>query len=437
MDAAYQPSAANPFITKEALPESLLSAEELLAIRHAQAPGAGNPFVTQQQLPPVLLTPEQRAALDAAQKPSGGNPFVTQSALPARELQDSERDAIRHALAPGALNPFITQSALSPDLLTPEQRAALDAAQQPSAANPFVTHSALPESQLTAEEMQAIRHAEAPSVENPFVTRRALPPDELTRAQKEALDAAHQPSAANPLATLADLAQVGVTTRTVAAGTLDLRGGIATKVLGDLRVVAAQSTTGLTTLTFAGYRADRGDNYIVTALPINQRAGQEPRSLTCVQFMEFNEEGLVLHMAQPVAGTSNLGRCMVTVNEITTAMPQLPSSEEAIKLYYALIQQERYPEAWPMLSSQFKTSIQVTTLEKYVAEWTKSGPAIIIDLSAMQTGDDKATFDLGLDYPKAIPAQRHKRIRYDFRRNEHEGHPRFGYWLFVQGKFLN
>jgi hypothetical protein len=89
-----------------------------------------------------------------------------------------------------------------------------------------------------------------------------------------------------------------------------------------------------------------------------------------------------------------------------------------------------------MLSSQFKNSIQVTTFEKYVAEWTKSGAAIIVDLVAIQANADPATYEVGLDYPKAIPTQRSKRIRYQFKHSEQEGHPRFGHWLFVAGKFV-
>ena len=369
--------------------------------------------------------------------PSGQNPFVTVAALPGVQLTAEQLAAIVAGENPQAENPFITKSALLPTALSSDQKAALDAAQQPGAANPFVTQSSLPASQLQENELAAIQQALAPSAENPFITKAGLPINELSPDQRDALNSAHQPSVGNPFATLADLGQVGLVSRVVAAGNLDLRGSEPSQVLGGLKVIATQVESGLATLAFTGYRFDRRESYIVKALPSNPQASQALREFTCVQFVGFQADGFVLHIAQPLAGTANLGSCMVEVSEMMVSGVELPSLEQAVQYYYSLLQQERYAEAWPMLSNRFKRSINVRTYEKYIAEWKRSGPAIIVGITAEQVTQAAGAVVLELDYPKAISAQRFKKIRYQFEANQQEGHPRFGYWVFVAGNFID
>jgi hypothetical protein len=292
----------------------------------------------------------------------------------------------------------------------------------------------VPEPQLTPDQEAAIDEADNPNAENPFITRAELPLG-VTPAQKDALDGANQPSVDNPVATLADLGQAGVTTRVVAAGTLDLSELMPSQTLGELKVVDNRPDLGLATLSFAGYKLDQKDNYIVKALPVNAQAEQMLRGFTVVQFVSFDDEGFVLQTAQPLAETFALGHCMIEISEILTEMvePPSPSIEQAIRYYYSLIQQKRYEQAWVMLSDRFKAALGVTTLEGYIGEWEKSGAAILLGLEAVQKDNNDATFILDLHYPSGPVT--HK-IRYEFVRDEDQGHRRFGYWLFERGNFV-
>jgi hypothetical protein len=269
-----------------------------------------------------------------------------------------------------------------------------------------------------------------------LITQSALPPAELTSAQHDALNAAHEPSAANPLATLADLSLLGIRTRLVAAGQIDLRGG-ASKVVGGLHVVDHQEAGGLATLSFTSYRFNQSENYVVKALPISGQPATDLRTFSLLQLVAFQPSGFVLQMAQPLAGTTNLGPCMVEVSEIIASEVTLPTLEEAIRLYYSLIQQEQYEEAYPMLSDLFRVKLNIRTLARYQQEWQRSGPATILTLSPVQATPNRATVVLDLEYSKAVPSQRQKRIRYEFARNEKTGIARFGYWLFLSGEFLD
>jgi|GEM_PF-5473928 len=391
-------------------------------------PGAGNPFVTQSMLPgdppplvwPIGLTAAQDAALDAADafpdphKPGAGNPFVTQSMLPddpapsawpigLTAAQDAALDAAEafpDPHKPSAENPFVTRSMLtggdaSCDL-SDDQCAAIRAASsfpdphKPDAANPFVTQTMLPNDPaptqwpigLSLAQDDALDAAEAypghtPGLLNPFLTQSRWDETAPTLPQKAALDAAsahpvHPPSANNPLATLADLGQAGFTTRVVAAGSLDLQANTAGPTVGGLKVVATTAASGLATLSFDGYTHNRADHYLVKALPINGQAGVKLDSLTVAQLVEFTAQGFVLHMAQPLAGATNLGRCMIEVSEmLEAAAPAETRLEQAIRLYYALIQQQRYGDAWPMASQRYRNAHGQRTFD-----WTQAEQAI-------------------------------------------------------------
>jgi hypothetical protein len=176
-------------------------------------------------------------------------------------------------------------------------------------------------------------------------------------AEKEAMTHARQPGQDNPFATLADIGLAGFTTRVVAAGNLDLPGNTAGPVVGGLKVVTTTAAAGLATLSFDGYVQGRQDHYIVKALPVNGQANQNLQSMTVVQLVRFDAQGFVLHMAQPLTKTTNLGRCMIEVSEMFEAVaPAETRLEQAIRMYYSLIKQEKYDEAFPMLSQRYKNA---------------------------------------------------------------------------------
>ena len=367
---------------------------------------AANPFVTQSRLPilpgdppppewPIGLTPAQDAALDAAEAkgppdaPSATNPFVTQSMLPNLPtdppalpigLTSAQKEGLDYARkAPSEVNPFATIADLpngsgSCDL-TDDQCEAMNSADPPSAGNPFVTRSELSKLPpappppilpigLTLAQDAAVDAAEAyPDVEhrpdlfNPFVTQSRWPRQGRPCRRRPRSRTRCQPSGDNPFATLADLDLVGITTRVVPAGNLDLRGNNPAPVLGGLKIVAAMPASGLVTLSFEGYKQDRQGYYIVKALPVNGQAGLDLQSLTVVQLAEFTAQGFVLHMSQPLTKSTNLGRCMIEVSEMLEAVAPAESSlERAIRTYYLLIRQRHYADAWPMLSQRYKNS---------------------------------------------------------------------------------
>jgi hypothetical protein len=133
----------------------------------------------------------------------------------------------------------------------------------------------------------------------------------LTPNQKAALDNARNPSAANPLATVADVPPI----RLVAAGNLDLSRVSPPTTPGRLGVIAADPSRGLATLSFLNFEASRRERYVVKALPINARAGQQ-REMIVVQFVEFTAGGFTLHMADVPNKKPALGLCMVEVCEM-------------------------------------------------------------------------------------------------------------------------
>jgi hypothetical protein len=497
LDNADEPGALNPFATKKQLPTGEpphdwpigVSMDQKAALDNADRPGPENPVVTCEQWRLTAPTEEQKNALAAAQNPHGKNPFVTESrltqwtGLPAhvidgllnadqpaktnpfvtnRQLPDGDKpttwpigvtgkqkEALDESENPGTGNPFITKSRLQSQLpigVTDPQKKALEASENPDTDNPFITQSKLTSQLpigLTDRQKEALDAAENPGTSNPLITQTRLTsqlPLGVTPNQRMALDAANSPGPRNPVATMADLALIGVTMRVAAAGSLNLGvvGVISGKTMGGLTVVEANQAQGLSTLSFENYRFEAHDTYVVKALPINSQVGQDLRQCTVATFVEFNDQGFVLHMCQPLAEKVGLGPCMVEVSEMITAEIEPLSIDQAITYYYTLIQQKRFEEAWPMLSTRFKNSLQppLRTYEDYVAQWERSGSAIITGREQVESSANKATFILDLDYPKAIPAQRKHRIRYEFERSEQEGHRRFNYWLFVGGRHL-
>ena len=153
-----------------------------------------------------------------------------------------------------------------------------------------------------------------------------------------------------------------------------------------------------------------------------------------VNLVNFDDRGFTLQVGRPPSGASALGPCMIQVSQILAEFPQPSPLEQAIKLYYNLIQQADYEKTWPMLSETFRQSLGLT-YEKYKQEWNKSGPAILLALEPIDVADDKATYLLGLIYPRESKPVDH-RIRYEFTRDEALGDPRFDRWLFLRGTFV-
>ena len=159
---------------------------------------------------------------------------------------------------------------------------------------------------------------------------------------------------------------------TVAGGLIDLSQQAPSQGLGDLKVVANDPGRGLATLSFTGYQAERRHRYLISALPVSLLAVTEPGKLPVVNLVEFNNQGFVLQMGQPHQSAFVLGHCMIQVGEITTdtIIPPELTLEQAIHRYFRLIQQEEYAAAWPMLSTTFRQSLNLT-FDRYVAEWDK------------------------------------------------------------------
>jgi hypothetical protein len=343
------------------------------------------------------LTSDQKAALDAASTANGANRFATLVDIPADPFSTNQKDAIVAATTASAANRFATITDIPPGV-TPDQKAALDAAHAPNAQNPFLTQDVLPKLQITPE-------------------------------QKAALDAANMPSGSNPLMTMMDLHQ---RTRLVprAAGHLNIEAGVHTSAItvGELRSVRIDPAKAEITISFNGYDQIRRHNYIVHATPMHEQAASV-NHLFAVELVRFETDGFTLHMRKLPGGQAQLApRCMVDVSEMVTTV------EPAVEYYYWLIQQQRFEEAWKMFSEKIQQQLQVTTIEKYVQEWTRSGPANILRLAPVELHDRTATLDLDLFYAKSSVM---RRIRYRFERDLKLGDARFDYWLFVQGNFLN
>jgi hypothetical protein len=371
--------------------------------------------------------------LDAADEPSSANPFITRSALPAPQMTADQEAALDAAENPSVENPLITQSRLDAQLpdgaappawpigVTGDQRAALDAADQPGALNPFVTTSRLPPGPWPGEW-----------------------PLGVTPAQRAALDSAYQPGADNPFATMADVALAGITMRAVAGGLVDLSrlGDGPAATFGGLEVRQVDPNGGLATLGFAAYQPAAPGSYVVKALPVAGAISEPPQgggggapSSRCraIEFVEFNQDGFVLHMCLARDDTPALGLCMVEVSEMAGNPHPLV---QAVYDYYALIQKRAHAAAWPMLSPEFRASRKFTKVEEYTSDWTKSGPAIITGLMVEQVAGARATILLDLRYDKAIEGRKNVRLRYWLRNSRQEGDPGFSYLLFSEGKML-
>jgi hypothetical protein len=152
-----------------------------------------------------------------------------------------------------------------------------------------------------------------------------------------------------------------------------------------------------------------------------------------VEFVEFRQNGFVLHMCQAQDEKPLLGPCMVEVTEQTSDPQPIVT---AIYHYYSLIQRGLYDDAWPMLSTEFRASLGFTTVKIYADDWKRSGPAIITGLSIEQLSSDSATVILDLRYDKAVPGHKNVRVRYWLRRSPQAGTPAFAYWLFSRGQKL-
>ncbi len=111
------------------------------------------------------------------------------------------------------------------------------------------------------------------------------------------------------------------------------------------------------------------------------------------------------------------------------AAPASMSAAQALRDYYALIEQGQYETAWTMLSGDFNNRVGITSLEMYKSEWNKSGPARIVSLDAAEE-NDQATLTVRLHYPKY---NTYFNFRYELVRDPARGNPRFGHWLFVRG----
>lgn len=398
MDKAQNPNAANPFVTTSMLPglgaSCDMSTAQCDAIKAASTATASNRFATIGDLPsgaapsewPIGLTKAQDDALDAAEAYPGHtpgllNPFLVQSrweetspTLPQKEALDA---ASRHPVhPPNASNPFATIEDLKEigsgpgpvgpcDLDANHCDAIKRGLDNPTGANPFVSKDYLLKSLptgVTKDQREALDNAAAPNAGNPVVTQTQWSKTAPTEDEKAAMAAANQPDHGNPFATLADLGQAGFTTRVVAAGNLDLQANNAASTVGGLKVITTTAASGLATLAFDGYTRSREDHYLVKALPVNGQAGANLDSLTVAQLVEFTDQGFVLHMAQPLARTTRLGRCMIEVSEMLEVLtPTETRLEQAIRLYYSLIQQRRYEDAWPMLSQRYRDSHRRTT----------------------------------------------------------------------------
>ena len=112
--------------------------------------------------------------------------------------------------------------------------------------------------------------------------------------------------------------------------------------------------------------------------------------------------------------------------------PNIISIEQAIRDYYALIQQGQYNIAWEM-SEEYNRVKKGLSFEKYVHEWEKSGSATIVEPMRVEEVDGQATVTLTLYYPKKDATHV---IRYEFTRDAKRGSQRFGYWIFTAGEML-
>ncbi|MBN2394382.1 MAG: protein kinase [Anaerolineae bacterium] len=109
------------------------------------------------------------------------------------------------------------------------------------------------------------------------------------------------------------------------------------------------------------------------------------------------------------------------------------SAEEAIKDYYALVAQEQYTYAYPMVKV-YDLHGKKQSQDEYVAGWTESGPAMITHVIDVQETGDTATITLELYYTQKGVSHT---LRFELARNVELGDERFGYWLFIKGEWIN
>lgn len=104
------------------------------------------------------------------------------------------------------------------------------------------------------------------------------------------------------------------------------------------------------------------------------------------------------------------------------------SAEQAIKNYHSLIERQQYKSAYAMLSESHKINASVPTLDRYISEWKKSGPASIIQPIKTNEDGNNATSEFTVYY-YCGEGRAYHRFRYTLKRNVGCGNPQFGCWL--------
>lgn len=127
-----------------------------------------------------------------------------------------------------------------------------------------------------------------------------------------------------------------------------------------------------------------------------------------------------------IAQTTNKGDIILGYRESHIA--QEISAEQAIKSYYSLIEQQQYKLAYEMLSESHRISATVPTLDRYVSEWKKSGPATIIEPIKTNGDGNNAALEFTVYY-YCREGRAYHRFRYTLKRNVGCDNPQFGCWL--------
>ena len=132
----------------------------------------------------------------------------------------------------------------------------------------------------------------------------------------------------------------------------------------------------------------------------------------------------------PNTSTPELPTNTPAIQPTDTPIGILP--EQAIRDYYALIQQGQYEIAWEM-SEEYSRVRKGLSFEEYVSEWEESGSATIVEPMRVEEVDDQATVTLTLYYPKKDATHV---VRYKLTCDAQRGSQRFGYWIFAAGEVL-
>ena len=109
------------------------------------------------------------------------------------------------------------------------------------------------------------------------------------------------------------------------------------------------------------------------------------------------------------------------------------NSADAVRTYTNLIGSGQYSLAWAMLSAEFRASKGNMSYETYVAEWAKSGPAVIVEPLISNEWGDSAEITVTWSYPAKSVTHR---LVFNLHRNYSAGHPHFGYWMFMSSTLL-